>query len=147
MYFYSDFGKYSKEIIEQVKNLIQEYTDASLAITTDIWSSRSQDSYISLTVHFVDKQFRLHRWTPAVTVFNQSHTGENIQQIRGANFLASRTGDHSPRATLRSYFAYRHSEARFCLWVSNLSRASRNSHLLENEIRVLIFNCYQTIKQ
>ena len=81
-HFYSDFaGKYSKEIIEQVKNLIQEYTDASLAITTDIWSSRSQDSYISLTVHFVDKQFRLHRWTPAVTVFNQSHTGENIQQI------------------------------------------------------------------
>ena len=61
-YFYSDLaGKYAKEIIEEVKKLISEYTDASLAITTDIWSSRSQDSYISLTVHFVDKQFRLHR--------------------------------------------------------------------------------------
>ena len=61
-YFYSDLtAKYSKEIIEEVKKLIEEYTDASLAITTDIWTSRTQDGYISLTVHFVDKLFRLHR--------------------------------------------------------------------------------------
>ena len=61
-YFYSDMaGRYAKEIIEEVKKLIEEYTDASLAITTDIWSSRAQDSYISLTIHFVDKLFRLHR--------------------------------------------------------------------------------------
>ena len=61
-YFYSNLtAKYSKEIIEEVKKLIEEYTDASLAITTDIWTSRTQDGYISLTVHFVDKLFRLHR--------------------------------------------------------------------------------------
>ena len=72
---------------------------------------------------------------------------ENIQQIHRAIFLALRTGDHSPRATLRSYFAYRHSEARFCLWVSNLSRASGNLQSLESEIRGLILNFYLTFKK
>ena len=61
-HFYSDMTeKYSKDILEEVKKLIEEYTDASVAATTDIWTSRVQDSYISLTVHFVDRFFRLHR--------------------------------------------------------------------------------------
>ena len=31
-------------------------------MTTDLWDSRVGDSYISGTIHFVDKGFRLHRY-------------------------------------------------------------------------------------
>ena len=71
--------QYSNEILEQVKDLIKEFSDASLSVTTDIWTSRTRDSYLSLTCHFIDRMFRIHRWTPAVALFNESHTGENIQ--------------------------------------------------------------------
>ena len=53
--------QYSAEILEQVKQTITKFCTASAALTTDIWTSRSLDANISLTVHFVDKMFRLHR--------------------------------------------------------------------------------------
>ena len=53
--------QYSAEILEQVKQTITKFCTASAALTTDIWTSRSLDAYISLTVHFVDEMFRLHR--------------------------------------------------------------------------------------
>ena len=53
--------QYAAEILEQVKEVIARFCTASAAITTDIWTSRSLDAYISLTVHFVDDLYRLHR--------------------------------------------------------------------------------------
>ena len=53
--------QYSAEILEQVKDTITKFCTASAALTTDLWTSRSLDAYISLTVHFVDEMFRLHR--------------------------------------------------------------------------------------
>ena len=53
--------QYSGEVLEQVKEAISKYCTASAALTTDLWTSRSLDAYISLTVHFVDDLFRLHR--------------------------------------------------------------------------------------
>ena len=55
-------SKYAKEILSDVIKLLEDFCDVGVAATTDIWSSRSQDSYISLTAHFVDKHFRLHRY-------------------------------------------------------------------------------------
>ena len=37
------------------------------------------DSFISLTVHFIDKDWTLHRWTPYVRYFPDRHTGVNIK--------------------------------------------------------------------
>ena len=54
---------FSADILEDVKKAVDEFCDASAAITTDLWTSRARDSYISITLHFVDKMFRLHRWT------------------------------------------------------------------------------------
>ena len=53
--------QYSSEVLEQVKETISKYCTASAAVTTDLWTSRSLHAYISLTVHFVDDLFRLHR--------------------------------------------------------------------------------------
>ena len=33
---------------------------------------------MSLTVHFIDKDWELHRWTPYVAPFPARHTGKNI---------------------------------------------------------------------
>ena len=33
---------------------------------------------MSLTIHFIDKNWDLHRWTPYVAPFSASHTGKNI---------------------------------------------------------------------
>ena len=74
-------SKYSDEILSEVRRLIEEFTDTSVAVTADIWTSRTLDSYISMNVHFVDKLSRLHARTPAVQLFNEKHTGENIQEV------------------------------------------------------------------
>ena len=34
---------------------------------------------ISVEFHFIDKEFRLHRWTPICQKFEGRHTGDNIQ--------------------------------------------------------------------
>ena len=49
-------------------------------MTSDIWSSRSQDGYISGTFHFIDDKFRLHHWTPLCVPVTERHTGEVIQE-------------------------------------------------------------------
>lgn len=73
--------RYSFEILEDVKKLIADNCDVSLALTTDIWMSRCMDSYISGTVHFINKHFRLHRRTPNCLMFDGSHTGDAIKDF------------------------------------------------------------------
>ena len=63
-----------------IKKMISKYCDVSCAITSDIWSSRSQDGYISGTFHFIDEKFRLHHWTPFCEPVTERHTGEVIQE-------------------------------------------------------------------
>jgi hypothetical protein len=53
--------KYSQEVLEDVKKAVNKFCTVSAAITTDLWTSRVRDSYISITLHFVDEMFRLHR--------------------------------------------------------------------------------------
>ena len=38
----------------------------SLGFTTDLWTSRASDSFISLTLSFLDKDWAMHNWTPFV---------------------------------------------------------------------------------
>lgn len=40
------------------KNLATTY---GAAITTDHWTSRAYDNYQSLTLHFIDEDFKLHK--------------------------------------------------------------------------------------
>ncbi len=46
--------------------------------TTDLWSSRTSEPYISLTVHFVDEEFELRSRCLQTSYFPDDHTGENI---------------------------------------------------------------------
>ena len=61
------------DIIETVKPDLQ-----SVGFTTDLWTSRTGHSYMSLTTHFIDKSWKLHRYTPYIKPFPDIHTGVNI---------------------------------------------------------------------
>ena len=50
----------------------------SLSITTDIWSSVAQESYISLTCHSITKEFQYQHMCLHAAPFNEQHTGEHI---------------------------------------------------------------------
>ena len=69
---------------QQIKNDIASIIDATkedfdcVGFTTDLWTSRSGHPYMSLTVHFIDKDWMLHRFTPFVAPFPANHTGKNI---------------------------------------------------------------------
>lgn len=48
------------------------------ATTSDLWSSRTTEPYISLTLHFIDDEFHLKSRCLTTTYFPEEHTGENI---------------------------------------------------------------------
>jgi len=49
-----------------------------VSITTDVWSSIAQDSYISLTCHHVTQDFTQKQLCLHAAPFNDRHTGEHI---------------------------------------------------------------------
>ena len=55
-------NKYCKEILEDVQKIVKDNCDASMSITTDLYTSRTLDSYISLTTHFIDKNFKMNSY-------------------------------------------------------------------------------------
>ena len=48
------------------------------AVTTDGWTSRANESYLSLTVHYIDKEWILQNHLLETRHCPQSHTGENL---------------------------------------------------------------------
>lgn len=53
---------------------------AACALTTDGWTSRSTDSYITITVHFVntDSDWQLETYVLETKCFNESHNSANL---------------------------------------------------------------------
>ena len=63
------------KVKEKVTSLIKE--QGHVSITTDLWSSIAQDSYLSLTAHFIKRQQTCLHAVP----FDGSHTGERIASM------------------------------------------------------------------
>jgi len=49
------------------------------SITTDAWSSRATQSYLTVTFHFIDSDWILKKFVLETRLFNGSHTGEAIR--------------------------------------------------------------------
>ena len=62
-----------------VADLLQKQVYVSC--TTDIWSSPGHDSLLSLTAHFVIKEFERAQVCLQAVKFNESHTGSNIASM------------------------------------------------------------------
>ena len=56
-------------------------------MTSDIWGARTKHSYISLTGHYLDKNFRLRRFLFAMKYFPEDHTAILSQNIEDADYL------------------------------------------------------------
>ena len=77
-------GKYFSEklipeMYEKVCLNVKEGVSATshVSITTDVWSSVAQDSYISLTCHYISENFSQQQICPHAAPFNDNHTGEH----------------------------------------------------------------------
>ena len=61
---------------EKVKKTISQ--QSNIALTTDIWSSRAHDSFISFTAYLITEQFERKECLLQASKFNERLTGENI---------------------------------------------------------------------
>ena len=59
-----------------VKQLQDELT--SIALTTDIWTSRAVEAYITVTAHYLDPSWTMKSYVLETVVFPERHTGIEI---------------------------------------------------------------------
>jgi hypothetical protein len=52
-----------------------------VSLSTDIWTSRAQDPYIGILVHFIDDDYLLHCVTVGVDFLPGSHDVESIRCV------------------------------------------------------------------
>ena len=71
----------AEELLQEVTAIIRNCRAEmeGVSFTTDIWTSATMESFISLTVHWIDKEWTLHRWTPFIRHFPDRHTGQLIK--------------------------------------------------------------------
>ncbi|RXM31651.1 Zinc finger BED domain-containing protein 1 [Acipenser ruthenus] len=62
----------------RVKQTIHNDSHPALGMASDIWSSRANDSFISLTVHYLTEDFKMKRYLLDTPYFPEAHTVENI---------------------------------------------------------------------
>lgn len=53
-----------------------------VSITTDLWTSGNQHSYIGLTIHYVDKEYKLQNHVLDFAGITGPHDGKNISESR-----------------------------------------------------------------
>ena len=65
-----------QKVCLKVRDLLSSISNVS--VTTDIWSSVAQDSYLSLTCHYIAPDFTQQQVCLHAVPFNDHHTGELI---------------------------------------------------------------------
>ena len=51
------------------------------SVTTDLWSFVAQDCYLSLTAHFISRDYEWKQACPHAVPFNGSHTGPEVASL------------------------------------------------------------------
>src|SRR6266542_2992991 len=59
---------------ELIKNIIKNIS-GKIFLTTDIWSSLKNESFLKITIHFIDENWNLKHFTLDIFQFKGSHTG------------------------------------------------------------------------
>jgi hypothetical protein len=73
---------YNKGVL-QLKELLSR-TCETASITTDLWTSRSNDGYIGVTLHWLSPDFEVYDAILAVEKIEYPHTGERIKEYLNA---------------------------------------------------------------
>ncbi|BAH93922.1 Os07g0469700 [Oryza sativa Japonica Group] len=64
---------------ESLKELFSTCT-FSVSVTSDIWSSRAKEDYLSVVIHFIDDDWQMQKRVLGLRLIDVSHTGENIAE-------------------------------------------------------------------
>ena len=54
--------------------------EACIALTTDLWTSRSVESYLTITAHYINSKWELESKVLQTREKKERHTGENIAE-------------------------------------------------------------------
>lgn len=70
-------------LYEKAKTAIVESLNGAqrVALTVDGWTSCATDSYITVTVHYVDEDWVMQSHVLQTRVFNEAHTGSNLAAL------------------------------------------------------------------
>ncbi|KAK7913711.1 hypothetical protein WMY93_013922 [Mugilogobius chulae] len=70
-------------LYESLKNNVKTSLSQAdrVAMTTDSWTSCSNQSYITITSHFIDCDWKLKTFVLQTRVMHEAHTGKNIGQL------------------------------------------------------------------
>ena len=73
-------AKLSKGVQRTIKDLIRDKA-LYVTVTTDMWTSPSNSSFIAVTLHYLTPEFKMRNLTLEVSPFHGTHTGENIKNF------------------------------------------------------------------
>ncbi len=67
-----------KQVTAKLTLLLADVTD--LCITTDTWTSVATESYLTITVHYVSKDWFMRSHVLGIMLLEERHTGENLSK-------------------------------------------------------------------
>jgi hypothetical protein len=60
-----------------IKNYLSKIS-SKISLTADFWTSLKMKSFMAITIHFIDKDWKLQHFVLDIFEFKGSHTGEII---------------------------------------------------------------------
>jgi len=66
-----------EKCMREMKELVLKEAE-HICLTTDCWTSRNNESFMAITIHFVDSNFLLRSVLISCSAFNESHTSNNL---------------------------------------------------------------------
>lgn len=66
-----------EECLLTVKEIFKELS-SNICLTTDCWTSRNNESFVAITVHFFSTNFEIQSALLSCNVFYEKHTSENL---------------------------------------------------------------------
>lgn len=141
------------DIFERVTSIIKNEINGaeSISFTSDIWSSRSNDSYMSLTAHFIDSDYKRKEYAVCCSYFPGEHTGEKVGEKmiemldalqideRKRHLILRDGGTNYVAGTVLIFIIYLHFNFKVIIFFTgfrlfDLKSATCLAHLLQNVI-------------
>ena len=149
-----DLNKHAATLREELVQVLSYFKAdmESISFTTDIWSSRNNESFMSLTVHFLTKDMNLVKLVPFVQNLTERHSGRNIRLA--VELMLKRLGLDTVNITKyvetdnasNARVAFRSHPSLLALYCLNhtlqlMVNDSFKSSILGSEVKKIVTNC------
>jgi len=68
-----------EKCMREMKEMVLKEAE-HVCLTTDCWTSRNNESFMAITIHFIDSNFSLKSVLVSCSEFNESHTSINLSE-------------------------------------------------------------------